>query len=132
MTGRRSPLEIAAVTMALALFVGVVLLWGVGIVVGSILGSTLPGRGQGPAPMLNEFPDVGRAWQPAIPSEIIWTAAIVLVLVFAPLVWRLMRAGSLADEGAKWATTPDLRKAGVLVPDYLLAHAEAEESSHAA
>ena len=140
MTGRpyggglaRSPLEVAGVALALAVFLGAGVLWGVGVVVGSILGSTLPGTGEeGIAAMLRSFPDVGAAWEPAIPSRLVWVAAALLVAGFTPLGWRLVRAGRLADEGAQWATSMDLRRAGLLLSDRSLPHAEAEEPSDAA
>ena len=140
MTGRpyggalaRSPLEVAGVALALVVFLGAGVLWGVGVVVGSILGSTLPGTGEeGIAAMLRSFPDVGAAWEPAIPSRLVWAAAALLVAGFTPLGWRLVRAGRLADEGAQWATNMHLRRAGLLLSDRLLPHAEAEEPSDAA
>lgn len=140
MTGRpyggalgRSPLEVAGVALALVVFLGAGVLWGVGVVVGSILGSTLPGTGEeGIAAMLRSFPDVGAAWEPAIPSRLVWAAAALLVAAFTPLGWRLVRAGRLADEGAQWATNMDLRRAGLLLSDRSLPHAEAEEPSDAA
>jgi hypothetical protein len=49
--------------------------------------------------------------------------------VFAPLVLRVVRSSRLADAGAHWATTADLRRAKLLVADQLLAHAAAEEPS---
>jgi hypothetical protein len=112
--------------------VGVGLLWATGVVIGSIVGSTLPGTGgEGVAAMLRSFPDVGQAWDPPIRSGVIWTAALLVVASFGPLVVRLVRAGRLADEGAQWASTMDLRRAGLLVPDHTLAHAEEEEPSDA-
>ena len=140
MTGRpyggalaRSPLEVAGVALAVVVFLGAGVLWGVGVVVGSILGSTLPGTGEeGIAAMLRSFPDVGAAWEPAIPSRLVWAAAALLVAGFTPLGWRLVRAGRLADEGAQWATSMDLRRAGLLLSDRSLPRAEAEEPSDVA
>ena len=140
MTGRpnggalgRSPLEVAGIALALAAFVGAGVLWAAGVVVGSILGSTLPGTGEeGIAAVLRSFPGVGAAWEPAIPSPLVWAAAVLLIAAFTPLVWRLVRAGRLADEGAQWATSMDLRRAGLLLSDRSLPHAEAEEPSDAA
>ena len=134
MTGRpyggavgRSPLEVAGVASALVVFVGAGVLWAVGIVVGSILGSALPGTGgEGIVAMLHSFPDVGAAWEPAIPSPLVWAISALLVAAFTPLVWKLVRAGRLADEGAQWATSMDLRRAGLLLSDRALPHAEAE------
>lgn len=108
--------------------VGTALLWGVGVVVGSILGSTLTGTGgDGLAAMLRSFPDIGRAWRPAIPSELVWGAAGVLLAVFAPVAWQFVKSTELSDEGSQWATRASLRRAGLLVADRPLAHAEAEE-----
>ena len=119
--------------MALVGFVGAGVLWAAGVVVGSILGSALPGTGgEGIAAMLHSFPDVGAAWEPPIPSGMVWAAAVLLVTAFTPLVWKLVRAGRLADEGAQWATSVDLRRAGLLLADRSLPHAEAEEPSDAA
>ena len=123
----RSPLEVVGMAATLVVLVGGGVLWGTGVVLGSILGATLPGTGgEGIAAMLGSFPDIGRAWMPAIPSGLIWGLALVLVAVFAPLVWKLARAGQLADEGAQWATAMDLRRAGLLVSDRRLLSAEAE------
>jgi hypothetical protein len=108
--------------------VGTGLLWGVGVVIGSIFGSTLAGAGgDGLAAVLRSFPDVGQAWRPAIPSGLVWGAAVGLLVMLAPLAWRLARSGELADEGSQWASRNHLRRAGLLVADDPLAHAEAEE-----
>jgi hypothetical protein len=123
----RSPLETVGVAMAVGAMVGVGLLWGVGMLVASILGSTLPGGGDGVAAIVQSFPDVGAAWEPAIPSGPIWATALVVSAVFAPLVWRVVRSGSLRDEGSQWATTADLSRAGLLMVDAPLPHAAAEE-----
>jgi hypothetical protein len=129
----RSPLEVAGVALALVLFVGAGVLWAAGVVVGSILGSALPGTGgEGIVAMLRSFPDVGDAWEPSIPSALVWSVAVLLVAAFTPLVWRLVRSGMLSDEGARWATTIDLRRAGLLLSDRSLPHAEAEEPTDAA
>jgi len=129
----RSPLETAGVALALVCLAGVAVLWGSGILVGSILGSSLPGTGgEGVAALLRSFPDVGGAWEPSISSWLVWAVAVVLVAGFAPLVWKLFKLGRLAEEGAQWATTIDLRRAGLLVSDQHLPHAEAEEPSDAA
>ena len=137
MTGRSvggafgsSPLEVAAVAVTLGFTVGVGLLWGVGVVIGSILGATLPGAsGEGVVAMLHSFPDVGSAWEPPIPSGLVWACTATLVAVFGPQLWRVARAGDLSDQGAEWATTMDLRRAGLLVPDQPLPQAQAEEPS---
>lgn len=140
MTGRplaahigRSPLEVVAVAMALAIFVGVGTLWAVGVLIGSIFGSTIPGTvSEGIADMLRSFPHVGVAWYPPIPSGLIWFGAAVLIAGFAPLLWRLVRASRLAEEGAQWATTTELRRASLLVSDRTQPHARPEEPSDAA
>lgn len=133
MTGRgfgRTPLEVIGIVVVLMVMFGVGVLWGVGIVIGSIVGSALPGtEGSGIVAILLSFPDVGQAWTPAISSGLVWAGAVVVVVVFAPLVWRLVRAGRLADEGARWATTTDLQRAGLLISDRPLSHAEAEEAT---
>lgn len=133
MTGRRSPLETAAMVVAGVLLAGGGLLWAVGIVVGSILGSTFPGTGsEGLVAMFHAFPDIGDAWFPPIPSPIVWAVALAVLAAFAPLLWRLIQAGNLADEGARWATNAELRSAGILIPDQTLPHAGEEETSDAA
>ncbi|MFP3881896.1 MAG: hypothetical protein ACLFWH_06210 [Actinomycetota bacterium] len=133
MTGRRSPLEIAAIVVAVVVLAGGALLWAVGIVVGSILGSTLPGTsGEGLLALVRAFPDIGDAWLPPIPSPLIWAVAIAVLAAFTPLVWRLIQTGSVSDEGARWATNAELRNAGLLVPDQILPHAGEEEPSDAA
>lgn len=132
MTGRstgvgRTPLEVVGVAATLFAALGVGVLWATGVVVGSIVGSTLPGTGgEGIAGMLASFPDVGRAWVPPIPSGLVWSVALLLVAAFAPLVWRLVRMGRLADEGAHWAAAIDLRRAGLIVSDRPLPNSEAE------
>ena len=124
----RSPLEVVGTACLLVAAAGTGLLWGVGVVVGSILGSTLTGAGgDGLAAMLRSFPHVGEAWRPAIPSGLVWGGAVGLLAMFAPLAWRLARSGELADEGSQWASRSHLRRAGLLVADHPLAHAEAEE-----
>jgi len=124
----RSPLEVVGIAVILTGIVGLGVLWGVGVVVASLMGSTLPGTaGEGVAALVRAFPDVGRAWEPSIPTGLVWGLAVVLVGAFAPLVWRVVRAGQLADEGAQWATKLDLKQAGLLVPDRPLPHAELDE-----
>lgn len=139
MTGRpssaqlgRSPLEAAAVAVALAAFLGVGTLWAVGVLIGSIFGSSIPGTvSEGIAAMLRSFPDIGAAWQPPTPSGLIWFGAAALIVGFTPLIWRLARVGRLAEEGAQWATTMELRRAGLLVSDRALPYARPEEPSDA-
>lgn len=114
----RSPLEIVAVPLLLGPVIGIGMLWGAGVVIGSLLGSTLPGSaGAGIAMMLASFPDIGAAWEPPIPSPFVWTTAVTVVGLLAPLGWKLMTIGNLHDQGAQWATTTDLRRAQLLVSD---------------
>jgi hypothetical protein len=126
MTGR-SPLETVGVAVAVGAMVGVGLLWAVGLLLASILGSTLPGGAEGVAAIVQSFPDIGAAWEPAVPSGLIWATALVVLAVFAPLVWRVVRPRGLSDEGSQWATTADLRRAGLLMVDAPIPHAAAEE-----
>jgi len=113
-----SPLEIVAIPLLIGGVGGIVLLWGTGVVVGSILGSTLPGPpGESAFAMLGSFPDIGAAWEPAIPSVLIWAGALIVTSLLFPLIRRIVRMGRLRDEGAKWATSHDLRRAGLLIAD---------------
>lgn len=117
--------------VAVIVFAGVGLLWGCGILIGSILGSTLPGTGgEGIAAIVRSFPDVGRAWNPEIPSGPIWAMAGAVAVVFAPLVWKLIQVGHLAAGGARWATRTDLQQAGLLVSDRVPDHAVPEPSQN--
>ena len=128
----QSPLEIVAVPLAVAAIAGVGLLWGTGVVIGSILGSSLPGTpGEGIIAMLGSFPDMGAAWEPAIPSLLIWAVTVVVTALVAPLLWKLARVARLRDQGAQWATTAELRRAGLLVADRSLAHAVPEPAEAA-
>ena len=134
MTGRpsaghlgQSPLEIVAIPLVIGGIGGVGLLWGTGVVVGSILGSSLPGGpGESVFAMLASFPDIGAAWEPPIPSLLIWAGALVVVGLLVPLIWKLARVGRLREEGAQWATSHDLDRAGLLVADRSLTHAVPE------
>lgn len=135
MTGRyatggfaSSPLEVVAFVVALICLVGVGLLWGAGVVIGSIFGATLPGSfGEGMATLVRSFPDVGSAWSPPIPSPLVWSLAFGCVVGFAPLTWWLIRMGRPQEKGAWWATSADLRRAGLLLSDRPLPHALPEE-----
>ena len=123
----RSPLEIVAIPLLIGGVCGVGLLWGTGVVIGSILGSSLPGPlGESVFTMLGSFPDIGAAWQPAIPSVLIWAGALIVTSLSVPLIRKLMSIGRLRDEGAKWASAHDLRRAGLLIADRSLAHAVPE------
>ena len=123
----QSPLEIVALPLLLGGVAGVGLLWGTGVVVGSIIGSSLPGTpGESVFAVLGSFPDVGAAWEPAIPSPLIWAATFVMIALLAPFIWKLARVGRLHEEGAQWATSHDLRRAGLLIADRSLDHAVPE------
>ncbi len=123
----QSPLEIVAIPLLVGGVAGVGLLWGTGVVIGSILGSSLPGTlGESVLAMLGSFPDIGAAWEPTIPSPLIWAVAIVVIALLAPLIWKLTRVGRLHEEGAQWATSHDLLTAGLLVADRSLTHAVPE------
>lgn len=125
----QSPLEIVAIPLVVGGLLGVGLLWGTGVVFGSILGSTLPGpAGESVITMLGAYPDVGAAWEPAIPSLPIWAVAIGIIGMLAPLIWKLLWAGGLREEGAQWATSQQLRRAGLLVADRSLPHAVPESA----
>ncbi|MFV2073942.1 MAG: hypothetical protein ACC742_14995 [Thermoanaerobaculales bacterium] len=123
----QSPLEIVAIPLLIGVVASVGLLWGTGVVIGSIIGSSLPGTpGESVFAMLGSFPDVGAAWKPAIPSLLIWAVTIVVMALLAPLIWKLTRVGRLSEEGAQWATSNDLRRAGLLIADRSLSHAVPE------
>ena len=83
----RSPLEIVAIPLVVGVVVGVGLLWGTGVVIGSILGSSLPGTPTDSVlAMLRSFPDIGAPWQLVIPSFLIWAAACVVIALLGPLI----------------------------------------------
>jgi hypothetical protein len=129
----QSPFEIVGFALVLTAVVGVGVLWSVGLVVGSILGATLPGSAsEGVAAILRSFPDVGRAWEPPVSSGLVWAVAALAISGFGPLVWKLSQIGRLSEQGSQWATTADLRRAGLLVEDRPLPHAKAEEPTDAA
>ena len=125
MTGRsplgspgRSPLEIVAFPLILGAMVGAGVLWGAGVVIGSLAGSILPGTvGEGVVAMVGSFPDIGAAWEPPIPSVFVWAAALSVAGLLAPLVWKVARSGALHNEGAQWATISNLRRARLLVTE---------------
>lgn len=123
----QSPLEIVAIPLVIVGVGAVGLLWGTGVVIGSILGSSLPGEpGESLFTMLDSFPDIGAAWEPAVPSVLIWAGAFIVIALIAPLIRKLVRIGRLREEGAQWATSHDLRRAGLLIVDRSLAHAAPE------
>lgn len=110
--------EAALVPVLLAAAITFGMLWTAGVLVGSFLGATLPGSvGVGFGSMVRAFPSVGDAWSPVIPSVAVWWAAIGLVAILLPLVWRLVRAMRLDERGANWASPAELRKAGLLLAD---------------
>lgn len=121
-----SPLETVVFPVVVAAAVGLGVLSGAGVVVGSILGATLPGP-DGVSRLLAAFPDVGAAWRPPIPSGLVWAGAVAVVAALGPLGRRLFRAGSLHEQGVRWATGADLRRAGLLVPDTVPPHSVPEE-----
>ncbi len=123
----QTPLEIVVIPLVVGGVGGVGLLWGTGVVIGSILGSSIPGTpAESVFAMLRSFSDIGAAWEPAIPSFLIWAVACVMITLLAPLIWKITQVGKLREEGAQWATSHDLRRAGLLVSDRTLAHATPE------
>jgi hypothetical protein len=118
-----SPLEGVLFGLFLVALIGVGLVWAAGVLVGAILGAALPGDVRaGVASLVESFPEVGRAWQPPIPSVAVWISAAGIGGVFGPLAWKLWRAGRLKDGGARWATVTDLRRAGLLIRDQSQPH----------
>ena len=81
--------------------------------------------------MLGSFPDIGTAWEPALPSVLIWAGAVIVTGLVAPLIRKLMSLGKLRDEGAQWATAHDLRRAGLLIADRSVPHAVPEPTGGA-
>ena len=123
----QSPLEIVAIPIVVGGVAGVGILWGTGVVIGSILGSCLPGSpGESVLVMLGSLPDVGAAWEPGIPSLLVWVVTTVVIGLAAPLIWKLAQVGRLTEEGERWATSHDLHRAGLLVADRSLPHAVPE------
>ena len=113
-----SPLEAVLFGLFLVAMIGVGLVWVAGVLVGAIHGAVLPGDfGDGVASLLDAFPEVGRAWQPPIPSVAVWVTATAIGGVFGPLVRKVLRGGRLKEGGARWATVADLRRAGLLIRD---------------
>jgi hypothetical protein len=76
--------------------------------------------------MLGSFLKIGAAWEPAIPSVFVWVAALIVTGLLVLLTTRLVRMDRLRDELAKWATSDDLRRAGLLIADRSLTHASPE------
>lgn len=125
--GFRSPLETLAIIGLGVAMSASVLLWACGVVLGSLMGATLAGSGiDGLAEVIRNLPEVGHAWEPPLPSWAIWSFAAVLVLTFGPLVWRLVRASRLADNGVEWASVAQLQHAGLLLVERPLTHSELE------
>lgn len=126
-----SPLEVVLLVVFLVVVIGIGLVWVAGVLVGAIHGAVLPGDfGGGVASLLDAFPEVGRAWQPQIPSVAVWVTATAIGGVFGPLAWKVLRAGRLKDGGARWATVGDLRRAGLLIRDHSQPHAVQERPAH--
>lgn len=128
--GFRSPLETVAIVGFAVAMGGAVLLWACGVVIGSLRGSTLAGSGvDGLAEVIRSLPAVGHAWDPPVPSWVVWSVAALVVLTFGPLAWRLIRASRLTDNGVEWASVTQLRQAGLLLVDRPLSHSEIEAPS---
>ena len=123
-----SPLEVVLLGLFLVAVIGVSVVWVAGVLVGAIYAAVLPGDfGDGVASLLDAFPEVGRAWQPQIPSVAVWVTATAIGGVFGPLAWKVLRPGRLKEGGARWATTADLRRAGLLIRNHSQAHAVQEK-----
>jgi hypothetical protein len=123
-----SPLEAVLLGLLLVALSGVGLLWAAGVLVGAILDAVLPGDvGAGVASVVQSFPKVGRAWQPPIPSFVVWVTAATIGGALGPLAWKVLRAGRLRAGGARWATVADLRQAGLLIRDQSQPHAVQEQ-----
>lgn len=123
-----SPLEAVVLVLFLVAFIGIGLVWLAGVLVGAIFGAVLPGDvAGGVATVVAAFPEVGRAWQPPIPSIAVWISAAGIGGALGPLAWKVLRVGKLKDEGARWATVADLRRAGLLIRDHPQPHASQEK-----
>lgn len=115
--GNVGPLEIAVAWVA-GTAIGVIgVVWGSGLLIGSILGSTLPAGTAGIQAILQHFPRLGDAWAPTIPTAAVIGASVAVAALFAPLLYRLMKRLRLNERGASWATTSDLRRSRLLIAD---------------
>lgn len=111
------PLETFALWAFLTAVLVIGLVWGVGVLVGSILGAGLPAGGDGIAAILRTFPDIGRAWTSPIPSPLVWSAVVMVIVAMAPLVRWLVSMFRSESRGAEWADTSDLLRAELLICD---------------
>jgi hypothetical protein len=127
--GGGGPLEVAVLWVCLAVGVGFGLLWGSGVVVGSLFGSSLPAGRDGILAILRSFPDVGRAWSPPILTWLVWSVAVTFAGLFGPLAWRAVRLLRGRTRGARWADTADLRRYRLLVRDVPLPHSRLEDGT---
>ena len=97
----RSPLEMVAVPVLIVVLAVGGTVWASGVVIGSILGSTLSGSvGEGIVAMARSFPDIGSAWEPAIPSWAVWAVAVAALALICPLAWKLFHSSRLTDQRA--------------------------------
>lgn len=101
--------------------VGVV--WGSGVVIGSIVGASLPAGFDGVVAMGRNWPTIGGAWSPAIPSWLVFAGAAAALTALLPGGWWLYRAIRQDGQGAHWADHRGLRRSGLLVADRPLANA---------
>ena len=102
------------------------LVWGSGVLAGSILGSTLPAGGDGVAAMIRTFPSVGTAWTPTIPSGLVWGGSVALAVALIPPGRAVAGLFRTTRRGAEWADTADLRQASLLVADTPIEHGRLE------
>ena len=120
------PLETFLLWAFLALAGVTGLVWGSGVLVGSILGAGLPAGTTGVAAVLRAFPDIGAAWTPTIPSALVWATSVAVAIALVPPSRAIARAFRKTQRGAEWADTTDLRRAGLLVADTPIAHSRLE------
>ena len=126
--GSDSLWEMVLVPVLITGIVAVGRVWSAGLIVAAFVGASLPGTvGEGMAAVVSAFPRVGEAWSPAIPSGLVWLAAVILLGGLGPMAWRLWRLGSVGDRGAAWADTAALRRAGLLLTDRPLPNADMEK-----
>jgi hypothetical protein len=102
------------------------LVWGSGVVIGSILGASLPASVDGVVAMGRSWPAIGDAWTPAIPSWLVFAGAAAAFTALVPGGWWLYRAIRNDDRGAHWADHHRLRRSGLLVADRPLGNATEE------
>lgn len=102
------------------------LVWGSGVVIGSILGASLPAGFDGLITIGRSWPTIGDAWSPSIPSWLVFGGAATALAALVPGGWWLYRAIRNNDRGAHWADHHRLSRSGLLVPDRPLANATEE------